>query len=87
MESSCCIKFFCNLFFYHDYQRSLHKYDTPKNGNMQYRNKTIKTGQYSNEVIKMSKNIQNVNDLINSNVHAKEYYLKLSEAARGNVEV
>ena len=54
---------------------------------MQYRNKTIKTGQYSNEVIKMSKNIQNVNDLINSNVHAKEYYLKLSEAARGNVNL
>ncbi len=35
----------------------------------------------------MSKNIQNVNDLINSNVHAKEYYLKLSEAARGNVNL
>ena len=35
----------------------------------------------------MSKNIQNVNDLINSNIHAKEYYLKLSEAARGNVNL
>ena len=35
----------------------------------------------------MAKNIQNVNDLINSNVHAKEYYLKLSEAARGNVNL
>ena len=35
----------------------------------------------------MSKNIKNVNDLLNSNVHAKEYYLTLSEGARGNVNL
>lgn len=33
------------------------------------------------------KNIKNVNDLINANEHAKEYYLRLSEAARGNVNL
>ena len=35
----------------------------------------------------MAKSIQNVNDLLNSNIHAKEYYLKLSAAARGNVNL
>ena len=43
--------------------------------------------QNSNEVIKMSKNIKNVNDLLNSNIHAKEYYLTLSEGASGNVNL
>lgn len=50
-------------------------------------NKKNNNVQNNTEVIKMAKNIQNVNDLINSNVHAKEYYLKLSEAARGNVNL
>lgn len=35
----------------------------------------------------MSKNIKNLSDLLSSNIHAKEYYLGLSEAARGNVNL
>lgn len=35
----------------------------------------------------MTKNIKNLSDLLNSNVHAKEYYLTLSEGAQGNVNL
>lgn len=35
----------------------------------------------------MTKNIKNLSDLLNDNIHAKEYYLSLSEAARGNVDL